>query len=126
LILAPGPTGFGWTTALRGEFDGVRFRMRRGIGAANAWRPVIEGELQGSEQMTTLEARLRLSWPIGLLMLAFFGLLALAFVAMLPRAPSQCWLIGLFMALSYAAMMAGFKYEAAGCRKLLLRMLGQD
>jgi hypothetical protein len=123
LVHAAEPSGFGLTHALLGEFDGRRFRMRRGIGAANAWRPVIEGELRAADEATLLDARLRLSWPIALLMVAFFALLALALAALIPSAPSQSWLVALFMALSYAAMMAGFKYESARSRRLLLEIL---
>jgi hypothetical protein len=123
LVRAAGPSGFGVTQALLGEFDGRRFRMRRGIGAANAWRPVIEGELRAANELTLLDARLRLSWPIALLMVAFFALLALSLAVLRQSAPRQSWLVGLFMALSYAVMMAGFKFEAARYRRLLLKIL---
>jgi hypothetical protein len=123
LVQTTDPSGFGMTHALLGEFDGRHFRMRRGIGAANAWRPVIEGELRASDELTLLDARLRLSWPITLLMVAFFALLALSLGALLPSAPRQSWLVALFMALSYAVMMAGFKFEAARYRRELLRIL---
>lgn len=123
LVRARGPVGFGLTHALLGEFDGRHFRVRRGIGAANAWRPVIEGELLDRGDATLLQARLRLSWPMAALMLVFYALLGWALAAQLPRAPRQSWLAGIMIALAYAVMMAGFKYESARSRRLLVDTL---
>ena len=123
IVRARGAIGFGLTNALLGELDGNRFRLRRGIGAANAWRPVIEGELTEDDGGTLIDARLRLSWPITGVMILLFVLLAGA-IAVERDEPRQVIVLVLFMALSYAAMMTGFRFEAARYRRLLLVTLG--